>query len=390
MKSTTVYYDVLTLRATEFPFTKDVTYLNHASIAPLPQRSSKAAQEALAHMAGNATAYFGGQLLPTFLQFLEDSKTYLNAASPLEIVPVTSTSTGLNAVANALQWQDADEVVFCDVEFPSNVYPWMAQERRQEIRTVIVPAQHGTLTVEALDAAVTERTRLVAVSAIQFFTGARADLKAIGEFCHARGILFAVDAIQAIGHMVIDVEAMHIDILSSGGQKSMMSMPGSGLLYVRQAVADEMIPASIGPNATEDWEFWLKYNTKPLEGAHRFMAGTFNGAGVVTAAESMKLFAELGRENIDVYTTALSTYLIEQLTEKGYEVLTPHEAAYHGPIVTFRYADSVEETDAFVKQLSQQHIVVTRHLNAKGEPFIRLSNHCYNNEDDIDKFLHSI
>ncbi len=388
MNSAAVLYDVNALRQTEFPFAQHVTYLNHASISPMPQRSAQAAQQAVEAMAGNATAFFGQHIIPLFTGFLEDAKNYLHAADAHEICPITSTSMGLNAVANALQWQAGDEIIFCDVEFPSNVYPWMAQER-QGVRSVIVPSQHGTLTIEALERAVNQRTRLVAVSAIQFFTGARADLQAIGDFCHQKGILFAVDAIQAIGHIPIDVEAMHIDILSAGGQKSMMAMTGSGVLYVRQAVAEAMIPTSIGPNATEDWEFWLHYNTKPLAGAHRFMAGTFNAPGLFTAAESMKLFEELGRTQIDTYTTALATDAIEKLSEKGYAVLTPHDPASHGPIVTFQYADSVEATDALIQKLGQEQIVVTRHLNAKGEPFIRLSIHCYNHEDDIDTFLHS-
>ncbi len=384
-----VYYDVEALRENEFPLSKEFTYLNHASISPLPQRAEKAAHEAITHLANNAFAFWGEQVVPIFNQFLEEGRRYLNASETNEICPITSTSAGLNAVANAIQWREGDQVILCDVEFPSNVYPWLAQERHG-VEVKIVPAQHGTLTVELLEREVTSRTRLIAVSAVQFFTGAKANLHALGEFCRQHDILFAVDAIQAIGHMPINVEAMHIDILASGGQKSLMALTGVGLLYVRRSAADKMIPSSIGPNATEDWEFWLHYNPKPLEGAHRFMSGTLNVPGLFTVVESLRLFEELGREHIDAYTTALSTLAIEKLVEKGFTVLTPYASQYHGPIVTFQYATSIEETDAFIQKLAQQNIVVTRHLNAKGEPFIRLSIHCYNNEQDIETFLHSL
>lgn len=386
MVSLVTPYDIAALRQEEFPFTADTVYLNHASISPMPQRSSKVAQRIVEQMSGNATQFFQQVGIPMFEQFDSIVQHYLNAELPQEIVHTTSTSAGINAVANAIQWRDGDEIIFCDVEFPSNVYPWMAQERRG-VKCVIVPAQKGTLTREAIEAAITDRTRLVAVSALQFFTGGRADLAAIGAFCRERDILFAVDAIQAIGHMPIDVQAMNIDILSAGAQKSMMAMMGAGILYVRDAVAEQLLPASVGPNATEDWILWLDYNIKPLPGAHRFVAGTANTPGMFSVLESLAMFEELGRHNIDEHTTKLADYAIEQLLERGFEVLTDPEQ--HGPIVTFKYADTLAENDEFLQKLAEKQIVTMRHLNAHGDPYVRLSFHCYNNEDDIDTFLHS-
>jgi cysteine desulfurase / selenocysteine lyase len=116
------------------------------------------------------------------------------------------------------------------MEFPSNAFPWMTLPS-PGVEARIVPADGG-LTLETLIPYVDERTRVVAASAIQFFTGHRTNLAAIGAFCRQRGILFVVDAIQAIGHMALDVQRMKIDVLASGGQKSLLSLPGIGLLYV--------------------------------------------------------------------------------------------------------------------------------------------------------------
>ena len=236
-----------------------------------------------------------------------------------------------------------------------------------------------------LEAAITPQTQLVAVSAIQFFSGARADLVGLGEICQKHNILFVVDAIQAIGHMLIDVQAMHIDILASGGQKSLMSAPGTGFLYVRNNVAENLQPRSIGPNATVDFLHWLDYDITPRPGAKRFMMGTLNYTGMATALASIGLFEELTREAIDAHTSGLAAYAIDALQSRGFSIITPAEC--HGPIVTFVYDDSTEITNQFMARLSENNITVTTHKDRASKPYVRISIHCYNVEDDIIKFL---
>src|SRR5690606_2795067 len=126
------------------------------------------------------------------------------------------------------------------------------------------------------------RTRAVAASAIQFFSGHRTDLAAIGDFCRQRNILFIVDAIQAIGHMKFDVQAMGIDVLATGGMKSLLALPGVGFLYVREELAEQMRPRLIHGNSTVDYLHWLDYDTTPAPGAARFAAGTPNVIGIMS------------------------------------------------------------------------------------------------------------
>src|SRR5690606_30865164 len=123
-------------------------------------------------------------------------------------------------------------VILCDVEFPANVYPWLNLERNG-IDVRIIPAQEGGLTVEALDAHFDERTRVVAVSAVQFFTGRREDLVALGEYCARRGAWLIVDAIQAAGIVPLDMRAMNIAALAAGSQKALCGPPGQGFMAIR-------------------------------------------------------------------------------------------------------------------------------------------------------------
>jgi selenocysteine lyase/cysteine desulfurase len=377
-------YDVQSLRQTEFPHSREITYLNHAGISPLPQRAKREIQAAVEALSGDPSDYFGKTAFPALIALQTGLARFVNAATPSEIVPITSTSAALNAIAQAIVWQPGDRVLFCDIEFPSNAYPWLSLAR-DGVESCVVPADNGGLTLRAVEQYADARTRVVAASAVQFFTGHRTDLAAIGRFCRERGILFVVDAIQCIGHMPFDVQAMNIDVLATGGQKSLLGLPGVGFMFVRDAVAEAMRPRLIHSNATANWLHWLAYDLTPLPGAERFMSGTPNVPGMIGLGASLGLLAELGVGHIDAHTTALSRYAIEQLTAAGLEVITPRDAL--GPIVTFRSPLDAAATEQIVQELASQRIVVVKHLDAAGAAYIRLSFHCYNVPQEVDRFL---
>ncbi|HZD10362.1 MAG TPA: aminotransferase class V-fold PLP-dependent enzyme [Candidatus Binatia bacterium] len=375
-------YDIEALRQNEFPLSQTEIYFNHASISPLPQRTRRRMQEVAACLAEQPWTFFlneGGEAADALKGELA---AMFNAAGPDQIVPVTSTSSALSAVALSVDWQEGDNVAFCEVEFPSNAYPWLSLERLG-VESRLVPAVDGGLTLEALAPLVDERTRVVAASAIQFLSGHRTNLQAIGTFCKERDIMFVVDAIQAAGHMPIDVEAMHIDVLASGGQKSLLAAPGTGFLYVREGVCSQLHPLPIGPNATQDYTHWLSYDLTPLAGASRFAMGTWNVVGWLGLRESIGLLRELGIENVDHHTVALSAEVIALLQRLGFEVITPPG---HGPIVTFRSGLNPEQTDALIDRLAEQHVTVVKHLDVKGTAHVRLSFHAYNTQEELHCF----
>lgn len=376
-------YNVEQLRTDQFPGSRDTLYFNHAGISPLPARTQTRVKWAIDEFAQLPGPFWMKVGLPYMERLRQEMAAFLNAASPWEIVPIATTSAGLNAVAQAMAWQPGDNVLFCDVEFPSNVYPWLSLAR-DGVESRLVPATNGGLTLAALEPYVDNRTRVIAASAIQFFTGQRTDLTAVGRFCQERGILLVVDAIQAIGHMAIDVQTMHIDVLACGGQKSLLALPGQGFLYVRQEVAEQMQPRAISSNATVDYLHWLKYDLTPAPAAQRFMSGTPNIPGIIAMVESLGLIRELGVENIDRHTRALSDRATAVLTNLGYRVISPQPA--QGPIVTFAVDLSSAEADALVAALASQGVILVKHLDREGNAYLRVSFHCYNTMAEIERF----
>jgi selenocysteine lyase/cysteine desulfurase len=385
-RPTTAAYDVQALREAEFPLTRDTVYMNHAGVSPLPRRSAEAMRQVVDQLFMDPGAAFGPAFFKTDHICRDSFRALINARSAEEIVTVQSTSLALNYVASAIPWAAGENVVLCDVEFPSNVYPWMKlAERGVEAR--IIPARDGGLTPEAVADAVDAHTRVVTVSAFQFLTGHRSDLAALGALCRDRNILFVVDAIQAAGHMAIDVQGMNIAALATGGQKSRLGPPGQGFLYVRGDLIPDLTPAFISCASVVDFMHWLEYKLTLLPHAGRFTTGTPNIVGTSGLLASLSLLHELGVANIDAYTTALAQYAIENLRECGYEVITP---AAHGPIVTFRAAPDDATTTALVHGLAARRFFAVKHWDRQGTAYIRISLHGYNTPDEIDRFLEAL
>lgn len=142
-------YNVEQLRADEFPGSSETLYFNHAGISPLPTRTQARVKWAIDEFARQPGRFWMKHGLDYTERLRQEMAAFLHAASPWEIVPSTTTSAGLNAVAQAMAWQPGDNVVFCDVEFPSNVYPWLSLAR-EGVESRLVPSTDGGLTLAAL------------------------------------------------------------------------------------------------------------------------------------------------------------------------------------------------------------------------------------------------
>ncbi len=371
-------YDLTALRGQFEVVRNGLTYLNHAGMSPLSIPVKSAMIHRIEAMAAGGTLAFEdmGEAAETLLpQRIAD----LVNATPEEVCLTQSTSTGLNLIAQSLPLESGDEVLLCDVEFPSNAYPWMNLERKR-VKAVLVPSREGGLSLEALDGARTARTRVVAVSAVQFFTGRCEDMQALGRYCADHHIWLVADTTQAVGVVPIDMQAMGIDALAMTAQKALAGPPGQGFMVIRQELIEQMQPIAVGALSVEGWEHWLRYEMTPRPGAQRFMMGTTAHVAMAGLLATIDMLNGLGIENIAAWVRHLSNVAIADLSDRGYEVITPAQPERHANIVTFAWPGNPQQA---VSALKKQGIIVVSHVDSDGKPHIRMSSHCYNTEEDV-------
>jgi cysteine desulfurase/selenocysteine lyase len=241
-----VSYDVDAIRREEFSWAPDgeTIYLNNASTGPLPRRTVdtlaewgrlRANPDRISHERQFGELAKGRELIAALI-----------GATPSEIALATNTSFGLNLAAFSLPLQEGDVVVSPDGEFPANVYPWMQLARVRGVEHRLLRCEGSVLQPDQLSEILNDdRVRVVALSWVQFSTGARADLRTLGALCRERGVYFVVDAIQGIGPLTLDLRQTHVDILSCGAQKWLLSPWGSGFTYVRRELIDVLEPHDV-------------------------------------------------------------------------------------------------------------------------------------------------
>ena len=295
-------------------------------------------------------------------------------AEPDEVCAQPNTSMGLTAVAETLKWEAGMNVVTDDLENPANLYPWMAQ-RRKGVELRVVRGVEGEVRLEDIEEAVDDDTRAVAISHVQWLTGARSDLRTLSGICHDYGAYLVVDGIQAAGSLAVDVHRDDVDFYACGSYKWLLGPSGAGFLYVRDEIVESLEPPFFGyrgvsGRGVEGVEY--KPNAKRMElGEPSYLSfvGTMAGMG---------MFLELGSEEIEDRVLKLSGMLHEGLRGLGVEMVSPSDEGLRSGVVSF----SVGEDGALRDSLASAGFVVS--MRAAG---IRVSADFYNTEDEVERLL---
>lgn len=361
-----------------FPITQHAAYLDHAAVSPLNVRTAQAVQDwidARMHH-GHPPAFADPDLLPSFRR---RAAAFFNA-HPDEIAFTRNTSEGLLLVARGLPWREGDNLVTAETEFTANVYPWRNLEALGvEIRRV--PARNGRIDPRDIVAAMDARTRLLALSYVEFFTGYRNPIADLAEEAHRRNVLICVDVIQAAGVLPIDVQAMEIDFMAAGGPKWLMGPLGAGIFYVRRDLLDMLDPRAYGWLGTADPMNFFDYEMPLSPTASRYEHGTLAWPSLVGLMESMALLSEVGVPHIAAHVLDLTGRLIEALHARGMQVITPHaHDDERAGIVTFQHPRMPAE------QVWERLKAADVHVSVRG-PGIRVSPHFYNTWADIERLL---
>ena len=364
---------------TLFPVTHNLIHLNHAAVGPWPQVTTNAV-----NAFAEENAQYGSLNYPRWMETEKHLRgnlaNLINAASIDEIALVKNTSEGLSFVAYGLQWNHGDNVVGIEQEFPSNRFVWDSlsnqgvEFRKLDLEQVEDPEQ-------ALMSLCDKHTRLIAISAVQFASGLRMDLKRIGQFCRDNNILFCVDAIQQIGALEFDVQAIKADFAIADGHKWMLAAEGLGLFYVRKEVMPQLQVLQYGWHMAEELGDYTQQGFDIAHSARRFECGSPNMLGIHAMHASIGLLLNTGMNKVEQKVLENTRYLMQNLKSiKGVRLITDETEGRASGIVTFDCA-SIAADDLY-RQLMQHKI-----LCASRGGGVRLSPHYYTPRNQIDQAL---
>jgi cysteine desulfurase / selenocysteine lyase len=364
----------------KFPITRNYNFQNHAAIAPL----SGPAASALAGYAREVaeSAYLQGTYYRAAERVRQAAAQLLNAEAE-EVTFVKNTSEGINYVANGIPWLTGDNVVSTTMEFAANVYAWMNLKSRG-VQLKRVEEEDGRIPFDRLASAIDKRTRIVAISAVQWSNGFRVDLTRLGELCKEKGLLLFVDAIQALGVHPIDVRRMNIDFLSADGHKWLCGPEGAGIFYCKRELIGHLHPSEIGYLAMKHGFESNEAHIDLRDDARRFDSGVYNLAGICALGGSINLLLEVGIDAVQVRVKELTDRLVGGLLRKGWTVHSPRTASEWSGIVTF--SSDKEDLNALRKHLRNEfRIIVASRLGR-----LRASPHFYNSPEEIDQLVDAL
>ncbi len=368
------------LRA-EFPVCESQVFLNHAGVSPTSLSAAQAVADFMQSM-----AHLGRPSFDDWESLADDCRRrfgQLIGCEPGEVAFVRNTSHGLSLVARGLNWRPGDRVaVATDIEYPSNVYPWVDLMRRGVVALDNIRTDpDGTVTPDAARNALRPRTRVLAVSSAQYASGAVTDLAALGNLCRRNDTLLVVDGIQTVGALPINVKEAGIHVLSADSHKWMLGMMGIGAVFVDSSLAPHIHPPLIGWRSTTDAFNFDRAHLELRGDAGRFEEGSLAYPLIAGFGAALELLENAGVGAIAKHLDTLVARLADRLGALGCE-LAP-SLGHRRHILAFSHpALDGEELGA---ALADDGIVVSLRRGR-----IRASPHLYNTAQEMDRVARAV
>ena len=346
-------------------------HFNCAGVAPIPFRVVVELLKFLAHF------FFLGPR-PTLVKYeqyipmLSAELAKLLNCSPDEISYVKNTSEGIIIAAESLPLQVGDELLVPRCEYPANLMPWL-KKRHDGINVKVIEGADSPSSYANLLASISDKTRAIAISWVQFSDGYTLDLKELSKICRAKGIFLIVDAVQIVGTRPIDLQELDVDFLICGGHKHLMSVVGSGFIYINRRILPLLKHFKVGIRSVKKFDS-NGYELKDV--ALRFEDGNPNYLGIVALHSRIKSINELGVDTIEQKNSELTRYYKQQLTKNGIGFV---DYAIQGNMISIPV-----ENPAKIMALLEEDRVYVRVINNK---FIRISYTYLHRKKDIHRFI---
>ena len=368
----------------QMPVSETVAYFDHAAVAPV----SEPARQAMVQWADEA-AEQGSHAWPIWARRVEEVRKRVAgmiAAEPGEIAFVANTTTGINLVAEGLDWKSGDNVVTLANEFPSNLYPWMnLQSRGVEMRRV--PMETAAVDLNRIMETCDQSTRLISISWVSYLTGYRLDVAELVQAAHDRGILVFLDAIQGLGVFPLNVSQVEVDFLAADGHKWMLGPEGAGVLYVRRERLDQLRPLGVGWHSVVHAHDFSRIEPNWRPTAARYEGGSQNMVGVIGLGASLDMLASYGvgcsESPVAERVLEIAATAADRLESLGATVAGRHEEPHQSGIISFDLPG--RDLVAQRQQCARNNVL----LSCRGG-LLRISPHAYVNKDDVEQMIESL
>ncbi|MCX6689979.1 MAG: cysteine desulfurase [Methanoregula sp.] len=380
---------------TDFPLLSDVCYLDSAatSLSPEPVLLAMLEYEHKFRANSGRGVHRIAQITSQKYRDAHQKVRKFIHAREGELVFTRNSTEAINMVASGLPWQKGDQVITTLLEHHSNLLPWMRLRERQGIDLhLIPPAQDGTLDPAALEAVITKKTRLVAITHASNVLGNVVPIREFAKICQDHGTLLLVDGSQSVPHIPVDVERLGCDFLCFSGHK-MLGPTGTGVLYMKTPSLEPLLVGGGSVDRVTAAGYTL------TGGYERYEAGTPNIAGAIGLARAVEYLEALGMEDIQHHEQHITRHIIEGLTSIGnVQVFGPGSAGNRIGVISFAIKGlnphdvaMMLDGEANIMVRSGHHccMPLMEHLHL-ADGTVRASLHCYNTIEDADLLVGTV
>lgn len=372
-----------TWRRATFPACRDRIFMAHAAVTAIPQPAVDVMNNF--NIATSTGELDYSEVLLKQMDGVRESGARLLECDADEVALLGPTSLGLSLVANGIDWQAGDEIVTYLDDYPANVYPWKKLEKKGVKIIFLRPERVGEITPELVSAAITPKTKMLALASNNFLSGYRLDIEAASELASEQDILFCLDAIQTVGAFPTDAKL--VDFLSADSHKWMLGPMTAGLVYVKQSHFETLEPTLIGAWNVKCPNFIANDRIEFEPGGRRYEPGVLNSQGLVGMKASMDMLTGIGINRVAERLLNLKAHLIEGLDIMGFHPIGPRTGVNASGITSFTDLEEPQRIPALFQVLGENRVVASFRYSRDGIPYIRLSPHFYNTHAEIDQLF---
>ena len=357
----------------EYLLEEGLTYLNTGTLGPCRAATVNETLKRWQDLESNPVRFYGKNGAEALAERTRAVAAKFLGCDLGEIAITSSTTTGMNAVAQGLRLKPGDRILTTNHEHGGGLLCWKYFEKYYGavIDTVTLdPEEHDTETILArIRSGIRNETRLITVSHVFSSTGLRMPIAEISAIADSKGILCIVDGAQAAGAVRVNVRELGCDAYATSGHKWLMGPKGTGLLYISQKAQSVIRPM----------QFEESYNT------YTDGNGVVNLAAILGLAAAIEYLDSIGIAKVEEHNLALRNRLYERLSNcKRLKLVSPGPGRLASPMVAGILPESVDKK-AFVQMLLSKHRLSIRPTHDQfGFNGIRFSMHIFNTADDVD------